>query len=411
MTDPDQAISGIDKPSRLFILAVFGLHLAFMPLLVLLLPRRVETLFGAGAATSLSMLLLIGALTASIANIAAGHLSDLWVKRYGNRRRLIGIGLAVLVFSFGPLALSMKMETLIFAIITFQTGLNLTFAPLMALLADHVVHSQKGSIAGWLSTALPLSALGTAVIGWMFPADSDAAFLVSAILVTICVLPLLMSWGFKPIEQSRSLPDAGSGSCHSIPVKGLALLWLARAIVQLSASFVLQYLFLHVTGLIADDVAWQRQSATGFISMLSLGGAILAVPTAVASGRLSDRLPSRQEIMAGAALILALSLFLLSRQPDPWTYGFVFAAFQMGLAAYLSVDIGLVAQLIGHHARRGAILGVMNLTNTLPAILSPALTLQMLIATGQAPPLGVIYSCCALSLLVSAIAALAARST
>jgi MFS family permease len=410
VTAPSQIMSGIDRPSRLFILAVFGLHLAFMPLLVLLLPRRAETLFGSGAAMSLSWLLLIGAFTASIANIAAGHLGDQWIRRHGNRRGLIGLGLAVLVFSFGLLALANRWETLAFAIVTFQIGLNLTFAPMMALLTDHITGSQKGMIAGWLGTALPLSALGTAALGWAFPTDNDAAFFASAAMVALCVLPLLVVWGFKPAEQMRPSLDSGSTSDTSSPIRTLALLWLARALVQLSASFVLLYLFLHVAGLIADDAAWQNQSATHFVSLLSLMAAAMAVPTAVASGRLSDRLPSRQKIMAGAALILGLSLFLLGRRPDPWIYGFAFTVFQMGLAAYLSVDTALVAQLVGHHARRGVILGVMNLTNTLPAILGPLLALQTLDATGSAPPFGMIYLCCALSSLATATLVLATRS-
>lgn len=404
-----QAISGIDRPSRLFILAVFGLHLAFMPLLVLLLPRRTETLFGSGAALSLSGLLLTGAFTASIANIAAGHLSDQWIRRYGNRRGLIGLGLAVLVFSFGLLALANTMEPLVFAVIIFQIGLNLTLAPMMALLADHIDRSLKGMIAGWLGTALPLSALGTAALGWAFPKDNDAAFFATATVAAICVLPLLIFWGFKPVDQSDSLPDLQSTLYPPNPIRMLALLWLARVLVQLSASFVLLYLFLHVTGLIAGDAVWQRQSATNFIALLSLFGAAMAVPTAIVCGRLSDHLPSRQKIMAGAALMLALSLFLLSRRPDPWIFGFAFTVFQMGLAAYISVDTALVAQLIGSHARRGAILGAMNLTNTLPAILVPTLTLQMLSATNNAPPSATIYLFCAIGMLISVFAVLTTR--
>ena len=410
MTTDGQEISGIIRPSRLFILAVFGLHLAFMPLLVLLLPRRAETLFGPGAATSLSVLLLVGALTASITNIAAGHLGDKWLKHHGNRRGLIGLGLAVLVFSFALLALANRLETLACAVVIFQIGLNLTFAPMMALLTDHVARSQKGMIAGWLGTALPLSAVGTAALGWAFPLDSDAAFFAAAAMAAICVLPLLIFWGFKPIEQSHSLSDSESRSNPSNPIQTLALLWFARAMVQLSASFVLLYLFLHVAGLIADDTAWQGQSATSFISLLSLGGAAMAVPTAVACGRFSDRVRSRQKIMVGAALMLSMSLILLGRRPDPWVFGFAFTVFQMGLAAYLSVDTALVAQLIGHHARRGAILGVMNLTNTLPAILVPTFTLQMQGATNSPPPLATIYLFCTIGLLISAIAVLATRS-
>jgi MFS family permease len=407
----DKATSGIDRPSQLFILAVFGVHLAFMPLLVLLLPRRTEALFGSAATASLSMVLVIGAITASIANIAAGHVGDRWIKRLGSRRSLIGLGFIILVASFGLLALANRWETLAFAIITFQIGLNFTFAPMMALLADHIAGFQKGLIAGWLGTALPLSALGTAALGWAFPADDDSAFFACAAMAAICVLPLILIWGFKPVGQLYSSPHSGSTLMPLSPTRNLALLWLARVLVQLSASFVVLYLFLDVAGLISSDAAWQRQSATHFVSLLSLMAAVMAVPTAVVSGYLADRFPSRQKIMTSALLMLALSSFLLSRRPDPWIYGLAFTMFQMGLAAYLSVDTALVAQLISHHASRGVILGVMNLTNTLPAILAPLLTLQMLSPANNAPPLTTIYLSCSIGMLISAIALRAIRST
>jgi MFS family permease len=406
-----KAIAGIDRPSQLFILAVFGLHLAFMPLLVLLLPRRTEALFGSGATVSLSMLLLIGAITASIANIVAGHVGDRWIKRRGSRRGLIGLGFGGLVGSFGLLALADRWETLAFAVIAFQIGLNFTFAPVMALLADHIAGFQKGAIAGWLGTALPLSALGTAALGWAFPTDDDFAFFACAAMAASCVLPLLFMWGFRPVEQVQSPLHSGSTSMPLGPIRNLTLLWLARMLVQLSASFVFLYLFLDVAGLVSNDAAWQRQSSTHFVSLLSLMAAVVAVPTAVVSGYLADRFPSRQKIMAGAALLLALSSFLFSCRPDPWIYGLAFTVFQMGLAAYLSVDTALVAQLVGDHASRGAILGVMNLTNTLPAILAPLLTFQMLSAANNAPPLATIYLCCAIGTLISAFAVRAVRST
>ncbi len=201
-------------------------------------------------------------------------------------------------------------------------------------------------ISGWLSTALLLSALGTAGLGWAFPTDKDAAFFASAAIVTICILPLLIVWGFKPAKQSPPELDSGSNLHLPSAARQLVLLWFARAMVQISASFVLLYLFLDVAERIADKGDWQNQSATHFVSLLSSLGAGVAVSTAV---------------------------------------------FQMGLPSYLSVDTALVAHLIGHHRRRGAILGTMNLTNTLPAILVPTLTLQVFTASNYAPPLATFY--------------------
>lgn len=384
--------------------------MAFMPVLVLLLPRRTASLFGSDAASALSWLLLAGALTASIANISAGFLGDRWVKHRGSRRGLIVIGLAALICSYGFLAFAVDLAWLIAAIIAFQIGLNLALGPTMALLADHIASSTKGLVAGWMGAALPLSALGTAALGLAFPADDNAAFYATAAIVALCVVPLLTFWGFAPASRYSRPTDSASEAGKAVHVPTISLLWVARALVQFAACFVLYYLFLHITGLIADDTEWHSLSGTLFISFLSFMSACVAVPAAVISGLVSDRLRSRQSVMALSALVLALSLYVLGSRPSPQLFAVAFVLFQLFLSAYLAVDTALIAQLTGHHPRRGAILGVMNLTNTLPAVLAPLLTIQAMSLAGGEMPYDLIYTYCAIGLLVATIAVLRSRS-
>lgn len=400
----------MDRATRLLILAVFGLHMAFMPVLVLLLPRRMATLFDLHAASALSWLLLGGAPTASVANIAAGLLGDRWAGRFGSRRSLIAIGLAALICSYGFLALAVELGWLILAIIAFQIGLNLTLSPTMALLADHIASSRKGAVAGWMGAALPFSALATTALGLAFPVDANGAFFATAVIVALCVSPLLVFWGFAPVTVSaplrRSIPNRGK----ALSVRNLSLLWLARALAQLAACFVLYYLFLQITSLITGDTAWRDHSATRVISVLSLASAAIAMPAAVIGGRVSDGLRARQKGMAVAALVMSLSLLVLASDLSPTLFGSAFIVFQLGLSVYLSVDTAFVAQLIGHHPRRGAIPGVLNLTNTLPAIFAPLLTLQTLRSADRVLPYDLVYMACALGLVVSMVTVLRCRS-
>ena len=59
-------------------LAYLAIHVSFIPLFALLLPRKVELLAGSDSLSVLSWILLLGAITASIAHIGAGHLGDRW---------------------------------------------------------------------------------------------------------------------------------------------------------------------------------------------------------------------------------------------------------------------------------------------------------------------------------------------
>lgn len=387
-----------------YVLAVIGLHMAFMPLLVLLLPRRVEALFGPLAGSVLSQILLVGAVTAGLAHIAAGHLGDRWVRARGHRRGLIGIGLAAVTVSYALLASASDYVDLLIAILAFQVSLNLCLSPTMALLADHVGDGQKGAVGGWLGAALPLSTLGAGIIGLLFRQDSSLAFLVIAGLVIAMVAPLLIWWRLAPVAPQPNSEPARSGKSDAEIPPTLALLWLARLVVQTAGSFLLFYLFLFVSALVSSDPAWAGRDPTLDLAGLSVVGAAAATIGAIGSGVLSDRLGSRRGPMAVAALALGAALLLLATAPAPLPMAAGLALFQFGLCAYLAVDMAWVAALVARSPRRGAILGIMNLSNTIPALIAPLFAWAMLGAGGLQALLSTAFAVCGILAIVTALA-------
>ncbi|HXG80654.1 MAG TPA: MFS transporter, partial [Sphingomicrobium sp.] len=161
----------------LYALSFLGAHLAFIPILALLLPRRVAAISPASSIELLSVLLLAGGIVASIAHIVAGRWSDHWLRRHGSRRGLILIGLGLLILSQIALGLARSDISLLLAITVFQLSLNLMFAPLGALLADYIPNERKGRVAGMMNASLPLASLGTGAVAFLFPTDNVLAFL------------------------------------------------------------------------------------------------------------------------------------------------------------------------------------------------------------------------------------------
>lgn len=358
-----------------FPLAFFGAHLAFMPLLVLLLPRRIEAISGDQAPLVLSWLLLAGALAASVGNIVAGHWSDRWIRRHGSRRGLIAIGLAALLGSFVLLAGVGTAIEAAAALIAFQLALNLAFAPLGALLSDYVPDAGKGTVAGLMGAALPVSMGGIALLGWLFPEDSAGAFIVNGLLVAACMAPLLIFWGFGPPLASSAPATAAPGTAAPASVRrDFGLAWAARFLVQLGAAFVIGFLFLLVSDRLQADPAWaDGRNPSDAVALLSLAATALGLIGAVAGGRLSDSVRARRAPQALAAALLAASLVALGGG-FPWPFFLLaYGLFQLALAAFLAINFALAAQLLGESERRGALLGVLNLANTLPAVLAPAI--------------------------------------
>lgn len=402
-------VAHMRRRDALYALALLGAHVAFMPLIILLLPRRVETLAGDGAAALLSAILLAGAVTASVAHILAGYWSDRWMARHGARRLPIACGCVLLALSYVALALAGGPGALLAAIVAFQLALNLTFAPLGALLTDYFRDREKGSVAGLMNAALPLSTAAVAPIAWLAPADGATGFLLTGALVVLLIAPLLINWPFQAVggqcnPAERRLPIR-------IPTvrRDFALAWLARFLIQLGAAFVIGYLYIHVAADLVRSDRLGGRTASEIVSLLSLIATLVAIVAALAGGRLSDRLGRRRVPLAVAAGLAATGLMLLAGRPGVIGFIAAYAMFHAGLTGFLAIDTALVAELVSASPRRGMLLGLMNLTNTVPSIAAPTMVLLTLGAMPPGDALGLALMACALAAAVASGAALLIR--
>lgn len=371
--------SPLSVAEALYVLAYLGANIAFMPILVLLLPRRVAAMGVAGGTGHLlPLLVLVGGITASLANIAAGQISDRTMARRGNRRRAIAGGLACLFASYGVLAFAYRPSVLFLGVIGFQIAVNLLLGPIGPLIADYIADERKGNIAGFLNCGVPVANGSVAVIAWAAPVDGMTGFGVTMALVAACVLPLLALWPFGAPLKPHAVPmparDA-SGSARLV-LRNLALAWWARFLLQLGAAVLTNYLYPYIAFLMRGPMAITRLTADMAVGWLSLWAALAACCGAVAFGRLSDLLADRRSLMIGSALLAALALTSFAAAPGWWMLALAYALFHLAQAAFFAVEAAFVAEMITASPKKGRWLGYMNLANTLPAILITLLAMR-----------------------------------
>jgi MFS family permease len=93
----------------------------------------------------------------------------------------------------------------------------------------------------------------------------------------------------------------------------------------------------------------------------------------VIGGRLSDRMGKRKPLVIASSVIIALASLILAFAPT-WTGGIVGASvLGIGFGAYLAVDFALITQVLPSAGDRGKDLGVINIANSLPQVIAPAL--------------------------------------
>jgi MFS family permease len=373
-TPPAPSARLSDGPTPLFlfcwVIANAGAYIAFVPLISLILPLKVAVLAPISKVSVLSQLLLVGAVAASLANILAGAVSDRALKRWNTRFPVIATGLLLTPMSFWLINAATTSTQLIAAVIVFQLCFNLMFAPLIVLLADHIPDAQKASIAALLNLGLPA---GTAFIALLTIPNIQVEgqrFIIIDIAILVCVAPLLLAGRHQPLL----LADIPKVSAHAdTHIHDFAFAWVARMMVQVAGSTIFNFLFYYLQDIVQYAEKFPHHSVESGLGQLSALASVLTIIISLVGGHLSDLKQKRLPFLKGSSLAVGTALIMMALWPV-WPVALAgYILFIAALTTFLTVDAALVAQLVAKSGNRARLLGIMNLTNTVPTILVSAM--------------------------------------
>ena len=337
--------------------------IAYAPLLTLLLPVKIERVAGTARLDLLAVIAVAGAVTASVANIGFGWLSDRSLLAGFGRRRWVAGGLVLTAASYCLLIGAASPAALVAAIALFQAAINAMLAPLTAMMADEIPDAQKGVAGGLLAFAGPVaSALGAALVGVRMLSEAGRLAIIPAI-VALLVLPLLLT-------RSRLVDGVATPSARRPPRRDLAVAWTARLLVQIAGVILSLYLFYYAESIVHGVAAVTLAGRVGRLVAITSAAAL---PVAVLLGRASDRVGRRKPFLLGSAALAAAGLAEMALVRDWQTAVIGFALYTIGAAVFLALHAGFAMQLLPDPRHRGRDLGLVNLTNTLPSIVGPPL--------------------------------------
>jgi len=360
-----------DPPTRrslrfilLVALANAGGVIGFLPLLTLLLPIKIAEIAGDDRIAMFTATVIAGALAASASNILFGWLSDQSVARGSGRRKWIVFGLFALGASFAAVAFAETPVQIILAIILFQTAVNAVLAPMFAIMGDEVPDTQKGLSGGLIALGAPLASAVAALIITVGVTGEfrRLAFVFAAVL--ICVTPLILT-------PSRIAPTVAQPEESPLLGRDLAIAWVSRLLVQVAGNVLSLYLVYYFASI---DHGTPASKSVGPLGQLLTIAYLIPVPVAVLAGWWSDRIARRKPFLITFAVLAALGLTGLAFARDWDMAAAAFTLYALGSAAFLSLHSGFAMQLLPDPRHRGRDLGLINLTNTLPALVGLLLT-------------------------------------
>lgn len=328
--------------------------------------------------TSLAVVLGIGAVVSLIANPLFGALSDATTSRFGRRRpwALVGAAggaVALLVLSTGE---SVAAVTVGWCLV--QLTLNILLAVLMAMVPDRVPVTQRGFISALAGVAQVLATILGLALVLSITGGFVAKYAALAAVLLVAVFLLVTGVADPPLPP---------GSVPPLSVRGLAKVlwvnpvrhpdfgwaWLTRFLVMLGYAIGTTYALYYLR----DEVGYEEQfpgsTAAEGVLWLNVTAAVTLLTTIVIGGIASDRLRRRKVFVMAATAIMAVGLLIFGIAPT-WITALVAAAILgAGSGVYLAVDVALITEVLPDAENRGKDLGVINIANTLPQTVAPAL--------------------------------------
>ncbi len=352
-----------------FALANVGGVIAYLPLLTLLLPLKIELLSGPARIGVFTACVTAGAIAASGSGILFGWLSDRSMHGGIGRRGWITAGLIATAASYALVALATTPVQIVLAVVAFQLAVNALLAPMMAIMSEEIPDAQKGVAGGLLSLGSPAASGVSALLVGQAMLPEAARFALIPVAVAACLCPLLVSR--RHLVVHSPCPDDGEATSRPLPRRDLAVAGMSRLLVQIAGVVTQAYLLYYFESIPTDGSRADLPARIGHLLTLAF---LLPLPIALVLGRLSDLTRRRKPFLLIAAGVASAGLIGMAGATD-WASGAAgFVVYAIGSSVFVALHAAFAMQLLPSPAHRGRDLGLLNLANTLPSLLGPPLT-------------------------------------
>jgi MFS family permease len=365
------------------VLANIGVFAAWLGPIQVLLAKQSESIAPGNKEFVFGLVTGIGAAVSVVANPAFGAISDRTMSRRG--RRVPWVVTGALGGASGLLILSgaSVVGLMVLGWCLMQLFGNALLAAITAVVPDRVPVAQRGVVGGWVAVSQVLGALvGTALAtlagGIAFGYIACAGFLL------LSVVPYLLRSGDTRLVERPQLVWSQFlrgfwVSPRRYPDFGWA--WLTRFLFNVGNALGTLYLFYYL-----QDEVGVSDAGTAVLILTAIYS-VCVLCTAIGCGKWSDSLSKRKIFVTGSGLVMAAAGIVLAFWPT-WP-GAILGAIVLGagFGVYLSVDFALLTQVLPSARDRAKDLGVINIANSLPQVLAPAVAAPIVKHLGGYPVL------------------------
>ncbi len=398
----------------LYAIAYASLWLALLTPATVTLALRVRQIVPGDATGPVSLVLFAGAVVALVSNPLFGALSDRTRSPLGRRRPYLLVGALVGLLALWMIGEASGVAAALIGWCLAQLAYNAVLASLVAVVADEIPASRRGTVVGVLGMCMPVGQIAGTFLVQHLALDLRVALLVPGVIGLAGVCALAFSLPRRPpadgpvaiasLRKSDGTWGRGQraerGFIASLArPRDFSWAWSSRALFVVgSVSFQAYQPFL-----LLDGLGFSAAEVPGLVFRSTLVQAVMTVLCSLLAGRLSDRWRRRKPIAMAGSVLQGLGLWMVA-MADSYTLllcGVAVAG--IGHGAYEGVDLALVTEVLpdrDQHAAKD--LGLLNVANALPQVVVPLVAPSILatshwnyallfLAAGAVPVVGAIF--------------------
>ncbi|WP_091463645.1 MFS transporter [Paenarthrobacter nitroguajacolicus] len=359
------------------VLVNLGINAAFFGPLQVLLGQQAAHFDEGQKEAILALVTGCGAAVSMVANPLFGAFSDRTTSRFGRRVPWVLMGAILGAVALVALAGAPNVAAMTVLWCLVQAGANAMYAAIFAAIPDRVPVQQRGTVGGLAAMGQTVGILVGAIIAAVVAGDFAAGYWVCAVaLLAGVVLYLLKSDdqplppGERPAFKMVKFLQGFWVSPKRYP--DFAWAWLTRFLVSTGNHMVTIYLLYFLSDAVRLKETEGIEPEFGVLVVTGLY-AVTVIITSVLGGRLSDRMGKRKPLVIASSAIIAAASLILAFAPT-WIGAIAGATvLGIGFGAYLAVDFALITEVLPAAMDRGRHLGVINIANSLPQVLAPAI--------------------------------------
>ncbi len=370
------------------VLANVGVFAAWLGPIQVLLAKQSEAVAPGNKEFVFGLVTGVGAAVSVVANPAFGAISDRTTSRYGRRVPWVVAGAVGGAIGLGILSGAHVIALMLIGWCLMQLCGNALLAAATAVIPDRVPVAQRGVVGGWVAISQVLGALVGTALAAAFNSFT-LGYVACAVFLLLSVVPYLLRSGDATLTERPTFVFGEFVKSFWIsprryPDFGWA--WLTRFLFNVGNALGTLYLFFYL-----QDEVGVTDPDTGVLVLTAIYSVCVLV-TAITFGRWSDRSARRKVFVTASGWVMAAAGVVLATLPT-WP-GAILGAVILGagFGVYLSVDFALLTEVLPSARNRGKDLGVINIANSLPQVLAPAIAAPIVKHLGGYPVLYLLAS-------------------